>query len=190
MAVFLIALRALWPYLLGAVLVMGAYAFVHHQGVLSERKNTVKVQAQLDAEVAAHAADVQRARAYAAKLVLEWNAATDRAETNAKDLANERAKSFAGYATAARSLPGRAVVVGSAYVGLLNSAIHTANAGITPATPAEPGQASAPATDLGHFADWSVQVVELYSACAQQVKGLQDFYTDLRVRQQAAQPKE
>ncbi len=67
---------------------------------------------------------------------------------------------------------------------VLNSAIAGDQPGVTGAA-AKPGQtaasiAQAADTTVGLWANWSVAVIGLYQACADQVVGLQSYYNNLR----------
>src|SRR6267154_615558 len=128
MVILLGFLRFAWPYLLGAAVFLGAYAFVYHKGVAAEKVHT-------DAAVAALKAYQEKQRAYAAQLVLDYQAATGRAETSQKELDNERTKSFAGIKNDARSVAGRSTPLPAAFVGVLKRAVDTANAAPTAPEP-------------------------------------------------------
>jgi len=174
--------KRIWPYLLGLVVLLGAYGWAHHNGVVSERVNTVKAQKERDTAVAALASYQAQQRDYIAKLVLEGQAATSRAEAADKERDDARKKLFAGLADAARHVPDRATVLSGTFRGVLNAAAAGASQDASPAA-AQPSEDSAP-TDAGAVLDWAIDTAQKYRACTEQVSGLQTFYNELRVAQQ------
>ncbi len=173
MAIVFGLLRVFWPYILGALVLFGAYSWAHHRGVMEEKVHT-------DAAVAALNDYVSKQRAYAAQLVLDYQAATDRAELAEKERDDARTQFYASLHNDARRLP-RGPAVAGTYVGLLNrAAAHSVAA--SPASPS-PGEDSAPASTVGDLTEWGIDAAEKYRACTDQVAGLQTFYNQLRTAQ-------
>ncbi len=177
MTLLLGALRVFWPYILGAIVLFGAYSWAHHRGVMEEKVHT-------DAAVAALDAYVNRQRLYAAQLVLDYQAATDRAIKAEGERDAARKQLFTGLADAARRLP-RGPAVAPAYVRVLNSA--AANSVAASPAPPSAGEDAAPASTVGDLTEWGVQAAEQYRACTDQVAGLQAFYNELRASGQNSQ---
>lgn len=173
--------RPLLPYILGVMAVMGFYAYAHHAGARSQGVKDDKKIAAITAErneAKTALADYQaKQRDYAAKLVLDWNAARDLAQQRQIELEKATRALFTDFGIRSQHLPDRAVLVPG--VGLLDNAI--ASAGADPATgpPAQPVEDTAPATN-GALIDWAIQSVQLYKACTDQVAGWQQFYAGLR----------
>jgi hypothetical protein len=85
MTVVLGFLRVFWPYLLGAALLGGAYAFVHHQGAVSQKASDAKVLAVVQGKLTKAEQETAAANARTA----DYSKALDSVRA---DLADEAAK--------------------------------------------------------------------------------------------------
>ena len=124
-------------------------------------------------------------RDYISQLVVAGTQAAAAADLQQKELANERDTALAKWTQLARSLPTRSNPVDSGAIKLLDAAI-SASAGkdAAIAAPKPEPNPSTLTTDTGDWVDWSLTVIDDYSACRDQVIGFQSFYKQLQSAQQ------
>lgn len=180
----LMVLGRIWPYVLGMALAMGAYAYVHHAGAVSQKakddKIIAKVTAEKDKAVADRAKYVSDQLAYAAQVRADQQAATDLANKLEKELADARANVATLLAERSKRLPNRTYILPPDYRGLLNDAAAASGPAPAPGSPKVAASPSQAATTLGDVADWGVAAAEVHRECVDQVTGWQRFYQGLR----------
>lgn len=179
-------LRPLLPSILGAIAFMALLAYGKHElNVWADNRAAPKIAAitaERDAARTELASFQEQQRAKAAQLVLDWDSARDRADKAEKDLANERAKRFAGVAVAARAGLGSVadIRIPVSASRVLDDAIDAANSALAPAPAGEPSKdAEAPAT-VADLTQSAVACYQQYADAVDQILGLQRFYNDLR----------
>lgn len=131
---------------------------------------------------------IAEAQKRASAMVALWDTERQARERDAVQREGERNARFGPVENAARSLPAAVArtVFPAPAARVLDDAIAAGNAAI--ARPADepaksPGPASpnpAGAVDVAGVTTWGVAVAALYAACADQVRGWQDFYSGLR----------
>lgn len=164
------------PYVLIGIVVavLGAYGGGRLQQYTRDQS---AFQKKMDAAIAA--GEAEKARIEKAR-----DAERLAAEVRQQEITRERDRQVARSKKRIEELDAAVAVLRAPGIGkLLNDTLD--EAGSAPGTAAKSGQSAAPATagadtSVGLWANWSVSVIALYSACRDQVIGFQTFYGGLR----------
>jgi len=136
----------------------------------------------------AWAEDTARRVAMTTKITGLWDDQRQKAEAATATLDKERAAQAEANRAKVAALP--PAVAGATFSGvarrLLNDAIRDSAPATGPAgKPDAPDPSPSADTSVGAVAEWGAAVIDLYSACADQIEGWRTFYSGLR----AAQPE-
>lgn len=166
-------LRIVWPYLLGAALIGGAYYWAWNRGVEHEHKKTVAVQASFDAYV-------QKERQIVEALKLEWEAQIARTEEAVKAEEIKRVQTFNDLQRTARDLAGRSKSLASCRTDLAAIELYdSARAAATVAGPTRGIEKTAPTPAAG-TEEYIVALHEWAAICGARVVSWEGFYRGLR----------
>lgn len=176
MTILLAFLARAWPYIVGAVLLAGAWYWMEHRCNVACQDARVERDAALESIARAKAAERAIAALYGEQVL-----ATQKAEAQRDGERNAR---FAPIESAVRQLPpadARLRFPASA-ARVLDDAIRAGNARLAePATgPDQEARAVATDTDVASVTAWGVTCAKQYAELVDQVLGWQSFYAGLQ----------